>query len=484
MVYAPRAAQLAMLDGLNARPRTQLVAGMGTGKTGALIVHACGTTLQYGRFPGMLVLAPTLVCLAWAREAPNWAPHLRVAVLVGSSEAKAAALRKGADIYVMNYEGLPWLHKHVNGNWGQLARIMACDESTRIKNTRASWRTSTKGKRYVQPNGGENNNALAKHVADFDYWINATGTVAPNGIGDLWGQYWYIDGGRRLGASYSDFEQRFLYNTAPFGEYPKYAPIPGAIEEVARLVGDVTTTVRTEDYYDLTAPFVVRRELPIPDKARRMYNEVSKQLKTELDTGVEVTVESASAKTRKLLQVASGFIYNRVVDEAAETVAVEITQLHTAKLQAIESILEETNEPLVVVFYHHGFAESLKAKFKDKVAVIDSTNFTRVQDEWNAGGLRILAFQYAKGAYGLSLQHGGRNICFAEPTYMADHYAQAIERIGPMRQAQSGYQRTVNVFQLCAADTHDSRVFDVVVGKISVEQALTLAIRDAELTAP
>ena len=105
-----------------------------------------------------------------------------------------------------------------------------------------------------------------------------------------------------------------------------------------------------------------------------------------------------------------------------------------------------------------------------------------MKDTWNAGRLRILAFQYERGAYGLSLQHGGRNICFAEPTYVSDHYSQAIERIGPMRQAQSGYNRSVNVFQLCAENTHDSRVFDVALGKISVEQALTLAVRDASAT--
>lgn len=482
MIYTPSAAQAAMLEGLVKRPRTQLVAGMGTGKTGALIVHACSTVLQYGRFPGMLVLAPPLVCLAWAREIPNWAPHLRVALLLGSSVEKAAAMRGGADIYLMNYEGLPWLHGHVKGSWGQFARIIACDESTKIKKTRASWRTSSLGKRYVHPNGGVNTNALAKHVADFDYWTNATGTVAPNGVDDLWGQYWYIDGGRRLGASHSDFEQRFMYNAAPFGEYPKYQPVPGAMEEIARLVGDVTTTVRTEDYYDLAQPFTVRRELPLPDAARRMYNELSKTLTLELDKDTVVTVESASAKTRKLLQVASGFVYNQEVDEALETVAVRVTQLHSVKLQAIESILEETDEPLVVVFYHHGFAQALKAKFKDQVELIDSSNFNRVQDTWNAGRLRILAFQYERGAYGLSLQHGGRNICFAEPTYISDHYSQAIERIGPMRQAQSGYNRSVNVFQLCAENTHDSRVFDVALGKISVEQALTLAVRDASAT--
>lgn len=477
-VYTPRPAQIAMLDGLAKRPRTQLVAGMGTGKTGGIIVHACGTELQTGRFPGILVLAPQLVCRAWVREIANWAPHLRVAALLGSSAQKAAALRAGGDIYVMNYEGLPWLHGYLKGNWGTIARMLVCDESTRVKNARSTWRVSSNGKHYVQPNGGEHMNALSKHVADFDYWVNATGTISPNGVRDLWGQYWFVDGGRRLGHSYGDFEQRFLYNAAAFGEYPKWEARPGALEEITALVADVTTVVRTEDYYDLAAPFVVRKELAIPDSARKIYRELEAKMVAEL-AGVTLAVETASAKTRKLLQVAAGFVYTRDIDEEAETITVETHQLHTSKVDAIESILEETSEPLVVVYYHTGFAKALKAKFKERVEFIEDGNFDAVQDKWNAGRLKILAFQYAKGAYGLSLQHGGRNICFAEPTYISDHYSQAIERLGPMRQAQSGYSRTVNVFELCAERTHDQHVYDVAAKKITAEQALTLALRDA-----
>jgi hypothetical protein len=59
----------------------------------------------------------------------------------------------------------------------------------------------------------------------------------------------------------------------------------------------------------------------------------------------------------------------------------------------------------------------------------------------------------------------------AEPTYRGDSYAQIIERLGPMRQKQSGYNRTVNVFRILAEGTEDKRVFDVATGKITSEQA-------------
>lgn len=482
-IYVPRPAQLAMLKGMATRPRTQLVAGMGTGKTGALLVHASSAMLHYGRFPGMLVLAPTLVCMSWANEIRNWAPDLRVCPLLGSTKEKAAALRRGGDVYLMNYEGLPWLHSALP-NWGSIARIMVCDESTRVKHVRSHWRTSPNGKHFVMPQGGANMNALSRHVADFDQWVNATGTVSPNGVKDIWGQYWFIDGGRRLGNSYADFEARFLWNSAPYGEHPKWEPKPGAQEEIVRLVADITTTVRTEDYYQLDAPFTVRREVHLPPAVRAEYARMEAKAVLEITTALanhEVTAENASAKTRKLLQVAAGFVYHGdPAGEASDGPApVQITHLHDAKIKAIESILEETDEPLVVVFYHRGFAEGLRAKFKDQVAIIDDKNFQAVQDRWNSGKQRILAFQYAKGAYGLSLQHGGRNICFAEPTYISDHYSQAIERLGPMRQAQSGYQRSVNVFELCSVGTIDERVYEVAEGKITAEQAFTLALRDA-----
>lgn len=145
-------------------------------------------------------------------------------------------------------------------------------------------------------------------------------------------------------------------------------------------------------------------------------------------------------------------------------------ELHTAKVDAVESILEETNEPLVVVYYHKASLEQLKKKFKNRLVELDKDG--RAQDAWNAGKIELLAFQYKRGAMGLSLQHGGRNICLFAPTFVADDYAQVLERLGPLRQMQSGYNRVVNVFRIHAANTEDSRVYGVAEKKITAEQAL------------
>jgi SNF2 family DNA or RNA helicase len=175
------------------------------------------------------------------------------------------------------------------------------------------------------------------------------------------------------------------------------------------------------------------------------------------------------------LQISNGFAYSRDEDEDPDLQL--CTELHEVKLDDIESVLEETGEPLVVVYYFKANLEQLKRRFKKRLVELDKNG--KAQDAWNAGKVEILALQYRKGAMGLSLQHGGRNIYLMTPTFIADDYAQVLERLGPLRQMQSGYNRVVNVFRCISRKSEDARVFAVAEGKIALETALVEMIRDA-----
>jgi hypothetical protein len=52
---------------------------------------------------------------------------------------------------------------------------------------------------------------------------------------------------------------------------------------------------------------------------------------------------------------------------------------------------------------------------------------------------------------------------------------QVIDRIGPVRQKQAGYDRAVNVIDIVALDTLDSEVLDRLTVKRSVLDALMAA---------
>jgi SNF2 family DNA or RNA helicase len=467
-----------MLAGLyrNNGPRAQLVGSMGLGKSGAILLQAAAIEFMTGRWPGLVILAPLQVAFNWRKEIEAWLPGKRWVLAAGSEADRKAALYQSADIYLLTYDNLPWLDDLQPGSWGCLGSMMVCDESQRVKHLRASIQTSSTGKRWLRTDGGAQTNALARHAGDFSYWLNATGSLRPNGAMDLWGQYWFLDGGRRLGNSFTDFSMRWFMLPTRRTEFDKPIPKPGAEAEIAALTADITTVVRTEDYYDVAAPVITDRYVELPARARVVYAEMKKRARAEIEAQKEVTAKSAAAKVGKLLQIASGFVY--WADDLDDPDLKLCETLHSVKMDAVDSILQETGEPLVVVYYYKATLEMLRAKFKKRLRELDSEG--KAQDDWNAGKVEILALQYSSGSLGLSLQHGGRNICLLTPTYRADDYAQILERLGPLRQMQSGYQRTVNVFRIMAADTSDSKVFDVAIGKLSAEQAYYDFIQDLQ----
>lgn len=469
MIYRPRPAQAAMLQGRSRSARHQLVAGMGTGKTAAALLYTGGLELQYGRWPGLFVLAPLQVCYSWVAEIPHWYPNLRVSLIAGTETQRKAALMKDADIYLMNYENLPWFEKHGPADWGTMAKHLVADESTRLRGTRVHVQTSSLGKRtLITANSGVQTGALARHAGDFAYWTNQTGTPCPNGVLDWWPQMWFIDGGHRLGNSFTAFENRWFMKPVKGGEFAKSVPLPGAIEQITDSIRDVTTVVRTEDYFDLDAPNVVDRVVAMPDKVMAQYRSMRDKLFLEIEQGMatrSITALSAASRVSKLLQVSCGWIYHR--DEELDPDLQLCEELHTAKLEAVESILNETDEPLVVFYQHKATVQMMHKRFKKRMRELGTT--PNDQADWNAGKIQILACQYQRGGMGLSLQHGGRNVCFIEPTYRADDYEQAVERLGPMRQMQSGYQRTVNVFHILCHGTEDAKVYAKLAAKIDLQ---------------
>jgi hypothetical protein len=401
-----------------------------------------------------------------------WRPDLRVNMIVGTEPQRLAALAVPGDVNVISYDSLPWLKEKGPANWAtSLGAYAICDESTRIKRTRASWQTSSTGKVFLRTDGGVQTNALAEQAANFTYWANATGTPSPNGLTDLWGQYWYIDGGARLGRSYTAYEQRWFNVPSRYSEFAKPVLLPGAAQEITGLVRDVTTVCKVEDYFNLQEPNEVIRYVEIPVKARKAYRDMKAKLIIEIQDGLTtktITAQSAGAKVSKLLQIANGFAYYR--DEDFDPELQHCEELHTVKLDDIESVLEETGEPLVVVYYYKANLDQLRKRFKGRLRELDKNG--KAQDDWNAGKVEILALQYSSGSMGLNLQYGGRNIYLLTPTYRADDYAQVLERLGPLRQMQAGFSRVVNVFKCMALDTEDQRIFDVASGKITFEAAV------------
>ena len=441
--------------------RCSIFASMGMGKTVSTLTALVDLDLVDTVFP-VLVLAPLRVAKStWPEEIREWAhlKHLRCSPIIGDQAARVHACNTPADVYTMNYDNLEWLVNLYGEQWPFLTVV--ADESTRLK----SFRTRE---------GGVRTKALGKvahaHVKRF---VNLTGTPAPNGLIDLWGSQWFIDAGKRLGRTFKAFKERW-FRPAPngFGSVPcEFAQ--AQIEDAMR---DVCLTVDAKDWFDLKEPIVSNRYVVLPREARRLYDEMEKNLFMEIE-GHEVEAFNAAAKTQKLLQVASGAVYVDPLTESDEDRrhSKEFKVVHDLKLDELESIVEEANGMPVLVAYHFksDLARLLK-RFK-KGRALDANQST-IKD-WNAGKIPVLIAHPASAGHGLNLQHGGNILVFFSHDWNLENRLQIIERIGPVRQLQSGYDRPTFIYNIVGQNTADEMVLARVEGKKDVQDIFLEAMK-------
>lgn len=437
-------------------PRCILAMPMGSGKSLTTLTALDNLTLLDDPFPALVVAPLRVAQSTWPSEIAQWPHlgHLSVSVITGTPAQRRLALDKKADIYTTNYENLPWLIEQLGGDWPY--RTVVADESTKLKGFRTR-------------QGSKRAKALAKMAFRSRQFIGLTGTPAPNGLQDLWGQLFFVDQGQRLGKTYTAFISRWFRSIqlGPNAMAVKIEPFPHSQKEIEDRIRDVTFSLDIRDYLDIREPIVNTIRIELPAKARSVYKQMETEMWAQLESLTEVEAVNAAAKTQKCLQIASGFSY---VD-AKRT----YEEIHDAKLQALESVLEESCGAPVLVSYAFkaDLARLLKRFPQGKAMDADPKTIER----WNKGQIPLLFVHPKSAGHGLSLQHGGNIICFYGIDWNLEERLQVIERIGPVRQRQSGYDRPVFIHYLIAKDTIDEVVLARVDEKKSVLEALMQSLK-------
>lgn len=432
--FTPRAYQDSIMEWALDRPRSGIWAGMGMGKTVSTL-----TALDILELiePGpTLVLAPLRVASStWPDEAKKWT-HLRnieISAVVGTPDERRAALRRPASVYTTNYDNLVWLTEYYGDKW-PFTKVVA-DESTRLKSFRLR-------------QGGKRAQALGRVAhTKIKRFIELTGTPSPNGLQDLWGQAWFLDRGARLGRSFDAFKQRW-FQAVPGGDgYQQIKPLPFAQVQIEDLLRDLCISLDARDHFDIAEPIVNVIRVDLPAKARRIYQDMEREMFMQIGEH-EVEAFSAAARTIKCLQLANGAAY---VDDAGT-----FSEVHDAKIQALDSVISEASGMPVLVAYHFksDLARLLKAFPKGRHL---DANPATIRD-WNAGKIPVLFAHPASAGHGLNLQDGGNILVMFGHWWDLEQYQQIVERIGPTRQAQAGYDRPVFIHHIVATDTVDELV--------------------------
>ncbi len=446
--FVPHDYQREALDWLLEKRRCALWMPMGGGKSATTLTALTHLDLVEDVFPA-LILAPVRVARStWPDEVAKWAhtQHLRVSVILGTQKQRERAVVADADIYCMNYENLTWLRKHLGDRWP--FKTIIADEATKLK----SFRLRQGGSRA----------AALKDVSfgPTNRFIELTGTPSSNGVKDLWGQMWFLDQGERLGRTHSAFSQRWFKKG-----YDSFSIVPyeHSQAEIQDKLKDICLTVKG---LPVDEPIVTPVYTDLLPSVRKAYDVMEKELYFEIaDIGVEAA--NAAVKTQKLLQITNGAIY---IDDEGHW-----EEIHTAKLHALDSIIEEANGAPVLVAYNFKHDRERLLKHYRQARALD--NDPKTIEDWNAGKIELLLAHPAACSHGLNLQYGGNILAFYGVGWNLEEHMQIIERIGPMRQKQAGFDRPVFVYPILAKDTIDDVVMERLTSKRSVQEVLLDAMR-------
>jgi hypothetical protein len=445
------------LDFMSQRDRSALLAKPGMGKTVITASYLDILHNVWGEDGRTLVLAPLRVARdTWPNEAKKWRQlgGLEVVDGTGPVTERTAALAKDAPVLTLNYENITWLRDwYADRKKAWPFTTIVADESTRLKSFRLR-------------QGGVRAQSLAKVVhKEVKRFIALTGTPCSNGLEDLWGQMWMLDAGQRLGRTFSAFQSRWFRPTKN-GQFNKWVAAEHAQEEIQWRLKDLCLTLDPKDWFDLADPIVNVIEVDMPPSAKKHYKELEKELFTQLADGSEVEVFNAAALTMKCLQCANGAVY---LDPAryGPDVAVEV---HAAKIEAVESLLEEQGgEPILLAYHFRSDLARLQKAFPDALNLSTPDGMAAAM---RGEGRLWLGHPQSMGHGVDGLQYHCNTVVFFAQDWSLENHDQVIERVGPMRQYQAGRNRNVHVHYLVARGTVDELVMARRSSKRSVQDLL------------
>ncbi len=458
MNFTPRPYQRLIIDHILRHPKAAVWAGMGTGKTVSTL-----TAIDYLQtFDGCgraLVIAPLRVARSsWPDEARKWKhlEHLWVQPIVGTPREREAALEESTsgrhpDVYTTNYENIPWLVAKCKARGCWPFQIVVADEATKLK----SFRTRQ---------GGVRTRALASIMPHVQRFIELTGTPAPNGLLDLWGQFWFLDQGERLEKTMGRYQEAY-FRPLRVGADPhavQWVPHKWTDRVIQEKVADLVVKVNAEDYFDIKQPIIRNLKIELPASARKVYQQIEREFFTAVDNH-EIEAANAAVKTAKLLQVASGFLY--VEDPTPRGLP-----LHDEKIEVLRSVVEEAAGMPVLVSYQFKYELARILEKFPQARHLDKNPKT-IRD-WNAGKIPILCAHPASCGHGLNLQDGGNILVFYSTGWNLEEHDQMVERIGPTRQKQAGHERPVFIYNIVAKNTIEEAVLQRIETKREVLDVL------------
>lgn len=437
MRFSPRPYQQRALDRMIATNYQLLALRMGAGKTAVTLLAIENLIHRTHKISKALIVAPRRVAqLVWHTEADKWdqTKSLRVQRVIGDAKSREQALLTDAEVYVVNRENFTWLTGKFEKQWP--FDCVVIDENRGFKNRESkSWQALKKIRKQI------------KRL----YFL--TGTPAPNSLLELWPQISVMDGGQRLGKNITSYRETY-FDPDKRGRDAIYTwkLKPGSERRIHEAVADVMFSADGET----ELPERLDNVIPVTFDRKR-YEEMAQEM-----VSGEIMAMSAAVLAGKLAQIANGACY----DEQRG-----VHEIHQAKLEALEEIVEQGEPVLCFTAYRHDQARLLNYFQAYRVEIFDGE---RTLKSWQRGEIDLLLMHPAAGGHGIDgLQVGGSVAVWFGLPFSLDLYEQASARLH-----RPGQRNKVVIHHLVALQTIDEQIMRVLAAKGDMQQALLDAVND------
>ena len=450
MEYRPHGYQLEAKEFAAVRQAAALFLGCGLGKT-VIVLDMLLDLFVSDQSKGVLIVAPLRVArLTWPIEIDKWDQFSWMKTVFIHGKDKLKKLNSSAEIYLINYEALPWLvgviKQYPMVEWPFDTIIW--DELTKMKSP-----------------GSVRFKAFSKIIHKFKKRIGLTATPTANGFADLYGQIAMLDCGERLGKTHKAFKNRFIQPALHWAMKGKLRP--HADKQILDLIQDICLHMAAEEYLDTPKAETIDVELNLPASARKLYNILEEELFVEIDSA-EVEALNAATLCGKCLQMAGGAVYHGEYKEWKT--------VHNIKLKAVEEIIKQhKGSPILLAYSFKHEMKRLQMKFPDAEVLksgMSSAKEKKLQDDWNSGKIPLLICHPASAGHGLNLQYGGAIIIWFTINWSLELYHQFNKRIDRQGQTENPL-----VYRLIMGDTVDEVVATAVEQKDKEQRGFLTALK-------
>jgi SNF2 family DNA or RNA helicase len=435
-----------------------LLMQMGTGKTKVVLDNAA-LLYEKGEINALMVVAPKGTYRTWLDEAALHVPA-RVRLSMGYWPRKLE-FEPGFVLFTMNVEALSTKRgfEAAQAFLRRFKSMLVVDESITIKSP-----TARRTRALLE---------LRRLAAKRRILTGAPITQSPL---DLYTQCAFLDPALLGFKSYYAFRNRYaVMRKVQFGGRNVNLVVGYKnLEELRTKLAAFSYRVTKDECLDLPPKLYQRREVPLSEAQKRVYQELKKFALAELESGELISTTHVLTRLMRLHQITCGFVQP---DDAAEPRALE-----HGRLEALLEIIEECQGKMVVwcLAYRHPLkevAQALRKRFGEPRVVTyygDTTPDERVEairrfQDANDPARFFVANEAA--AYGITLTQAQTVV------YYANSYNLNIRSQSEDRAHRIGQINRVTYIDLFAPGTVDEHVL----GALHRKQELAALVVDRGL---